>query len=125
MMNVTSIERHITLDRTMYGSDQSASLEFKGFKEMISGINVPIIKTDSSGIDWVRIGFEIIQTDSNNGGSVNLKNLQILYNYSPNLSSESFTSYLREFVAVSNQAQEQSSTQTYIPLVTTSSTGGK
>ena len=38
MMNVTSIERHITLDRTMYGSDQSASLEFKGFKEMISGI---------------------------------------------------------------------------------------
>ncbi len=36
MMGVTSIERHITLDRTMYGSDQAASLEFKGLLEMIS-----------------------------------------------------------------------------------------
>ena len=94
-------------------------------EQMISGPNVPIIKTDSSGIDWVRIGFEIIQNDSNNGGSVNFEDLRILYTYKPSLSSESFTNYLREFVAVSNQAQEQSSTQTYIPLVTTSSTGGK
>ena len=29
-MGATVIERHITLDRTMYGSDQSASLEKKG-----------------------------------------------------------------------------------------------
>jgi N-acetylneuraminate synthase len=39
MLGVTSIERHITLDRTMYGSDQAASLEFKGLSEMISIIN--------------------------------------------------------------------------------------
>ena len=34
-LGATSIERHITLDRTMYGSDQSASLEPAGFKRMI------------------------------------------------------------------------------------------
>lgn len=28
--NITSLERHITLDRTMYGSDQAASLEMSG-----------------------------------------------------------------------------------------------
>ena len=36
MLGATSIERHITLDRTMYGSDQAASLEFKGMSEMMS-----------------------------------------------------------------------------------------
>ena len=30
------IERHITLDRTMYGSDQSASLEKKGLETMVN-----------------------------------------------------------------------------------------
>ena len=35
---ISSIERHFTLDRTMYGSDQSASLEPKGFEELIGGI---------------------------------------------------------------------------------------
>lgn len=38
VLGATSLERHITLDRTMYGSDQAASLEPKGFKEMISQI---------------------------------------------------------------------------------------
>ena len=37
-LGATSIERHITMDRTMYGSDQSASLEPKGFKELIGAI---------------------------------------------------------------------------------------
>ena len=37
-MGATSIERHITLDRTMYGSDQSASLEIRGFTEMVNQI---------------------------------------------------------------------------------------
>ena len=39
MYGITSLERHITLDRTMYGSDQSASLEPLGFKNLISSIN--------------------------------------------------------------------------------------
>ncbi len=34
----TSIERHITLDRAMYGSDQSASLEPAGFRNLIGSI---------------------------------------------------------------------------------------
>ncbi len=37
-LGATSIERHITLDRTMYGSDQSASIEEKGLTEMIKQI---------------------------------------------------------------------------------------
>ncbi len=39
MMGISSLERHITLDRSMYGSDQSASLEFRGMQELISVIN--------------------------------------------------------------------------------------
>jgi len=31
---ISSLERHITLDRTMYGSDQAASLEFSGMKNL-------------------------------------------------------------------------------------------
>ena len=33
-----SLERHITLDRSMYGSDQSASLEEAGLREVVSTI---------------------------------------------------------------------------------------
>ncbi len=39
MLGITSLERHITLDRAMYGSDQSASLEFEGMKNLIGSIN--------------------------------------------------------------------------------------
>jgi len=37
-LGATSIERHITLERTMYGSDQAASLTISGFYEMVGGI---------------------------------------------------------------------------------------
>ena len=33
-LGISSLERHITLDRTMYGSDQAASLEYRGMKEL-------------------------------------------------------------------------------------------
>lgn len=39
MLGISSLERHITLDRTMYGSDQSASLEYQGYSQMITIIN--------------------------------------------------------------------------------------
>ena len=32
------IERHITLDRSMYGSDQSASLEIEGLRRLVAGL---------------------------------------------------------------------------------------
>jgi len=38
LMGAVAIERHITLDRTMYGSDQSASLEFRGMVELVNRI---------------------------------------------------------------------------------------
>ena len=37
-LNITSLERHITLDRAMYGSDQSASVEPSGFKQLVGAI---------------------------------------------------------------------------------------
>lgn len=38
MLGSVAIERHITLDRAMYGSDQSASLEPAGLKQVVSMI---------------------------------------------------------------------------------------
>lgn len=35
VLGATSIERHITIDRSMYGSDQAASLEPAGLKRMV------------------------------------------------------------------------------------------
>lgn len=39
MLGITSLERHITLDRTMYGSDQAASLEPKGLNFLSESID--------------------------------------------------------------------------------------
>ena len=39
-MGITSLERHFTLDRTMYGSDQAASITPQGFKHLITGVRV-------------------------------------------------------------------------------------
>jgi N-acetylneuraminate synthase len=39
-LGITSLERHITLDRTMYGSDQSASLEMDGFRLLINYVRI-------------------------------------------------------------------------------------
>ena len=37
-LGITSLERHITLDRSMYGSDQSASLEPSGLRQLVGAI---------------------------------------------------------------------------------------
>jgi N-acetylneuraminate synthase len=37
-MGITSLERHITLDRSMYGSDQSASVEPAGFRQLVGAV---------------------------------------------------------------------------------------
>lgn len=51
MYGLSSLERHITLDRTMYGSDQAASLEMSGMKNLVSSINkiMNAIGTESMG----------------------------------------------------------------------------
>jgi len=37
-LEISSLERHITLDRTMYGSDQYASVEPAGFKQLVGAV---------------------------------------------------------------------------------------
>ena len=46
-MGAVAIERHITLDRAMYGSDQAASLEKAGFATLIAQIRkLPVVLGD-------------------------------------------------------------------------------
>lgn len=37
-LGITSLERHITIDRAMYGSDQAASVEPAGFRQLVSAV---------------------------------------------------------------------------------------
>ena len=37
-LNISSLERHITLSRSMYGSDQAASVEPLGLRQLVGGI---------------------------------------------------------------------------------------
>jgi len=37
-LNITSLERHITIDRSMYGSDQSASVEPSGYRQLVGAV---------------------------------------------------------------------------------------
>ncbi len=47
MMGAVVVERHITLDRAMYGSDQAASLEKRGLELMVSYIrSIPLVMGD-------------------------------------------------------------------------------
>ena len=39
-LGITALERHITIDRSMYGSDQSASLEKAGLVRMVRDIRI-------------------------------------------------------------------------------------
>jgi len=37
-LGITSLERHITLDRSMYGSDQAASIEPNALRQLVGGV---------------------------------------------------------------------------------------
>ena len=37
-LGITSLERHITMDRAMYGSDQSASIEPNGLRQLVGAV---------------------------------------------------------------------------------------
>jgi N-acetylneuraminate synthase len=50
---ISSLERHITLDRTMYGSDQAASLEFSGMKNLTSSLKKMIIAIGENKIGHI------------------------------------------------------------------------
>lgn len=54
-MGACSVERHITLDRTNWGSDQAASLEMAGLYHMVRDIRqVPILLGDGDKIVYPR-----------------------------------------------------------------------
>jgi|TARA_B100001079_G_C16338003_1_gene482176 N-acetylneuraminate synthase len=40
MLGATSLERHVTIDRTMYGCDQAASLESDGIKRLVRDVRI-------------------------------------------------------------------------------------
>ena len=53
LQGATSIERHITLDRTMYGSDQAASLEPEGLLRLVRDIRtLEVILGDGKKKIW-------------------------------------------------------------------------
>ena len=53
ILGATAIERHITLDRTMYGSDQAASLEVEGLNRLVRDVRVlDIILGDGKKKIW-------------------------------------------------------------------------
>ena len=59
-LGATSIERHITLDRAMYGSDQAASIEVGALKSFVAAIRmIPVIKGD--GVKKITAKEEIIR----------------------------------------------------------------
>ena len=53
LLGATSIERHITLDRSMYGSDQAASLEPQGLIRLVRDLRrIDVIMGDGVKKVW-------------------------------------------------------------------------
>jgi N-acetylneuraminate synthase len=50
-LGVSSLERHITLDRAMYGSDQAASVEPDGFRRLVRAVRTVDKAMGDGGID--------------------------------------------------------------------------
>jgi N-acetylneuraminate synthase len=59
-LNISSLERHITLDRTMYGSDQSASLEFRGMVDLTTSIDKVVAAMGEEKIGFINNEEKII-----------------------------------------------------------------
>ena len=53
MFGLSSLERHITIDRTMYGSDQAASLEMKGLVNLVSSIDKMLLSLGEEKLGFV------------------------------------------------------------------------
>jgi N-acetylneuraminate synthase len=52
-LGISSLERHITIDRTMYGSDQAASLEMSGMKNLVESIHKMSLAYGGNKIGYV------------------------------------------------------------------------
>ena len=52
-LGITSLERHITLDRSMYGSDQAASVEINGMIQIVSVLKIIQTSLGSSKVGHI------------------------------------------------------------------------
>jgi N-acetylneuraminate synthase len=59
-LGATSVEKHITLNRTMYGTDQASSVEPHGFAKMVEYIRTVEVML-GNGIKTITNGEEIIR----------------------------------------------------------------
>lgn len=50
---LSSLERHITLDRTMYGSDQAASLELTGMKQLTTSLDKMLVAIGENKLGYI------------------------------------------------------------------------
>ena len=104
----------------------SSARLYPAVSDLISDPNTPVFITDSYGMDWVRIAFEITQENANDGASVLLKSLKIIYSHTHTLSTESgFEDSLREFVARNLQSNSQGTNQLEVPVTTSGDSGGR
>jgi len=53
MLGISSLERHVTLDRIMYGSDQAASLEMSGMTNLVQSIDKMILSLGEEKLGFV------------------------------------------------------------------------
>ncbi|MEC7255168.1 MAG: hypothetical protein VXV76_01005 [Candidatus Thermoplasmatota archaeon] len=123
MFSITDNEQEFHLYESVINPQKPMQI----LQSFINNPSVPVIKTDSSGIEWVRVGFHINQTETVNGGSVDIQGLKVIYNTEQIIGQDGeFANYLRELVAISNQDTTQSTaSQIYIPVETKSLNGGK
>lgn len=52
-LSISSLERHITLDRTMYGSDQAASMELSGMKNLNESISKMLLAYGENRVGFI------------------------------------------------------------------------
>ena len=58
MLGISSLERHVTLDRTMYGSDQAASVELSGMRNLCESIDKILLSLGKPSLGKI-IDYEI------------------------------------------------------------------
>ena len=51
-LGATSIERHICLERSIYGSDQASSIEVQGFRRLVEMIREAEVTFGNGNIIW-------------------------------------------------------------------------
>jgi N-acetylneuraminate synthase len=62
LFGISSLERHITLDRAMYGSDQAASLEFKGMLNLQESLKKIVLALGEEKIGHITEEEKLIAT---------------------------------------------------------------